>query len=83
MIDPDTVPLRDEHIEITDAIIGRLEEHGQTVSDAHRTVLLNIAKVMDTPMAAKERRVPTVIPAVPGIGKTTFIVEYLRPPSGE
>ena len=77
MIDPNTIPLCIEHIEVTDAIIKRLEEHGQTISDSHRAVLLNIAKVMDTPMAAKDRIVPTVIPAVPGIGKTTFLVEYL------
>jgi len=77
MLDPDAIPLRDEHIELTDAIVNRIEEHGQTVSDAHRTVLLNIAKVMDSPMAARDRIVPTVIPAVPGIGKTTFLVEYI------
>lgn len=77
MIDPEAIAVREEHIKLTDAIIKRLKEHGQTVSDSHRAVLLNIAKVMDTPMAAKDRIVPTVIPAVPGIGKTTFLVEYL------
>jgi|GEM_PF-699372 len=77
MINPDELPAREEHIELTNSIIGQLEKHGQIVNDLHRKQLLDIAKVMDTPMEVKDRVVPIVIPAVPGIGKTTFIVEYL------
>ena len=77
MLNPDDLPMREEHIELTDSIIIQLEKHGQIVNGSHRKQLLDIAKVMDTPLAARDRVAPIVIPAVPGIGKTTFIVEYL------
>lgn len=78
MIDPDEIITRPEHEAVTDAIIAKLKKRKQTVSDSHRHALLNIAKVIDTPVSAKERQTPTIIPAVPGLGKTTFIVEYLK-----
>ena len=78
MIDPSLLPVKPQHIEVTDAIINKFASRGQKVSDAHQLAILDIAKVMDTPVSAKERKVPTVIPAIPGLGKTTFIVEYLQ-----
>jgi hypothetical protein len=59
----------------TDNIVAELEHREQTVEASHRQSLMLIGQVVSTPLYKDK---PIVIPAVPGLGKTLFIIELIK-----
>ena len=64
-----------EHMEVMERVVAVLENNGQVLSDVHKGAILSIAKTVMSPIYNDK---PICVPAVPGLGKTTFIIEFLK-----
>jgi len=75
IINSSSIQFKDDSKTITAGIVNTLQKRSQTVSMAHRKALINIAKTVISPIYNDK---PIIIPAIPGLGKTTFILSYLN-----
>lgn len=71
----DVVSKSEEHQMVLQRIVKVFEKRGQILSDTHKEAILSITKTVMSPIYNDK---PIVIPAVPGLGKTTFIIEFLK-----
>ncbi len=74
-IDINELQVLPDHIALTDNIVAVLENHGQIINAPHRQSLMLIAQVVSTPLYQDK---PIAVPAVPGLGKTLFIIELIK-----
>ncbi len=69
------LPVTKDQQNITDEIVKIMKNRNQTVGVTHKQALRDISRIMSAPVYNDK---PIVIPAVPGIGKTTFIIAYIK-----
>ncbi|MBT3824834.1 MAG: hypothetical protein HOD43_05115 [Candidatus Marinimicrobia bacterium] len=60
-----------EHRLMRDQVVDLLEDRGQTISQTHKDAFYKIIRLMSAQIHNDK---PIVIPAVPGLGKTTLII---------
>jgi len=75
LLDEGTLPVSLDDTAIRDRLVKRFREHDQNLSPIHQEILLKATGVMSL---LPPREKPIVIPFIPGGGKTSLIVEYLR-----
>jgi len=75
LLDEGTLPVSLDDKAVRDRLVKRFREHDQNLSPIHQEILLKATGVMSL-LPAREK--PIVIPFIPGGGKTSLIVEYLR-----
>jgi len=75
LLDESTLPVSLDDAVVRDRLVKRFKEHQQNLSPRHQEILLKATGVMSL---LPPREKPIVIPFIPGGGKTSLIVEYLR-----
>jgi len=66
-----TIPPTREHRLIRDEVVDLLGKRGQSISQTHKDAFFQIIRLMSAQIHNDK---PIVIPAVPGLGKTTLII---------
>ena len=75
LLDVDSLPMKKDYNIIQEKVINKFADYNQTLSDEHKEIF-KIASAVMSHRCPDEK--PIVIPFVPGGGKTTYIIEYLR-----
>jgi len=76
LIDVDAIPVQSYHVQIQERLKKTfINNYHQTISNSHNEIFLRAASVMSFRPPDEK---PIVISFIPGGGKTTFIVQYLR-----
>ena len=74
-LDVQGLPIEVDHIDVQQKLIKCFNGWDQTLSDIHKEIFQTAAAIMSFRVPDEK---PIVIPFIPGGGKTTFIIEYLR-----
>jgi len=74
-LDAKALPMKIEYRKIQNKVEEKLKEHEQSISNQHKEIFQTAAAIMSYRPPDEK---PIVMPFIPGGGKTTFIIEYLR-----
>lgn len=66
-----SIAATNEHRYMRDMVVDLFEQRGQTMSQQHKDIILGIFQLLSAQIHNDK---PIVIPAVPGLGKTTLII---------